>query len=289
MVPGADAADRLTAPGGARRQSGPLLITLTAATREAQALRFRAFLLLLLPWTACGAEETLRIAVAASFRATLEKIVPRFESSHPARCRISSAATGVLYAQLVNGADFDLLLAADDQITGELVRAGLVRPEERILYAYGKLILIARGASLQDATSARVAALVAGGSGRIALANPATAPYGLAAQRTLEALDLWQLTRGRRAVGQNAAQVLQYFLTGNVDYAFVSLGQWHNGGAGSGHSYWRVPQALYPPLRQEAVLLARSAHRPAASDFLHFLHSAEVRQLLLADGYGVEP
>lgn len=253
-------------------------------------MRLPAFLLLLsLPCVVCAAQETLRIAVAASFRPTLDKIAARFESAHPVRCRISAAATGALYAQIVNGADFDLLLAADERVPAELVGRGLVREADRLRYARGTLILIGREPALPGATTAQVAQLLADSRGRIALANPDTAPYGLAARRTLEALGLWHSTRSRRVTGQSAAQVLQFFLSGNVDYAFVSLGQWHNGGAAATHYYWTAPAAPYPPLWHEAVLLTRSAQRPAARDFFDFLAGAQARQLLRADGYEVDP
>lgn len=253
-------------------------------------MRFQSllFVLILLKGAAVVAEP-LHIAVATSFRPTLEKIIRRYQTRTHTRCLVSAAATGVLYAQIVNGANFDLLLAADDWRPARLIEQGLALKEDRASYAYGKLVLIGRGSELNAATPETIAAWLRRAGVRIAIANPATAPFGQAARHALKTLQLWEVTRDQRVIGQNAAQALHYFITGNVNFAFVGLGQWHNGGAGEQRSFWLVPPHAYPPIRQDAVVLNRSGNLPRARHFLAFLRGSQAREIMLADGYGVDP
>ena len=232
-------------------------------------------------------DQALHIAVASSFRPTLEKLVSRFQQQSGTSCIVSSAATGILYAQIIKGAGFDLLLAADSWRPARLIEQGYARAEDRHSYALGVLILVARKDILNNASRGSVVALLSDPGARIALANPATAPYGLASRQSLEQLQLWQPAGAQRITGQNAAQAFQFFTTGNTDFAFVSLAQWRNWKHRASSSYWLVPATLYEPLRHDAIILRKSKHSTRAASFLRFLRSEASATVLREDGYGV--
>lgn len=242
-------------------------------------------LCLLLACLGARATEPLQIAAAANFRPTLDKILEHYEPGSDAQIRVSSAATGVLYAQIVNGARHDLLLAADSRHPALLLSNGLAVPGSQTTYAWGALALASRDSIAADAAPAAVAALLRASSGHIALANPDTAPYGLAAKHTLQHFALWESASRRRATAGNVAQAFQFFSTGNAEFAFIGLAQWRNRGGVSTGSVWPVPPALHPPLQQDAVLLTGGRNPEAAKRFLSFLGGAEARIILAADGY----
>ena len=234
--------------------------------------------------------EPLHIATASNFRPTLEKILRHYHADTGARCIISSAATGTLYAQIVNGAGYDILLAADSWRPALLIEAGLARRDSLQTYAYGALALASRVALPTDASAAAVAALLLQDrNSRIALANPDTAPYGQAARHVLQQMAVWESTRHRRVTASNVGQALQFFSTGNVRFAFVGYAQWRNWAQRDHYSVWLAPTELYPPLQQDAVILSRSSQPEAARDFLAWLHGATAVRLLTADGYRPGP
>jgi molybdate transport system substrate-binding protein len=235
----------------------------------------------------CQSEQALHIAVASSFRPTLEKIALQYQLDSGVHCLISSAATGVLYAQITKGAGFDILLAADSWRPARLIEQGFARGQDRHSYALGKLILVAADGILQQASQTEVMVLLQDDRRRIALANPATAPYGLASQQSLQALQIWQSTRKRQVIGQNAAQSFQFFTTGNADFAFVSLAQWRNWAQRHSSSYWLVPPSLYQALVHDGIILSGSKKADRAADFMRFLLSARSAEILQQDGYGI--
>lgn len=231
------------------------------------------------------AGEPLRIAVASSFRPTLEKILQRFEEETAVTSVVSSGATGLLYAQIINGAGFDLLLAADSWRPTQLVKQGLGRARDQRTYALGKLVLAGPPALSENASRESIVRLLQGKAPRIALANPATAPYGLAARQTLEELGLWQSTSGQRVTAQNAAQAMQYYTTGNSDFAFISLAQWRNWQRKQSTGLWLIPQSYYQPLKHDALVIGSSNQTGEAQRFLDFLTGKISAQLLREDGY----
>jgi molybdate transport system substrate-binding protein len=247
----------------------------------------RLLLPLLLLLTSIGhSGEALHIAVASSFRPTLDKLVFRFQQQSGIDCVVSSAATGVLYAQIVNGAGFDLLLAADSWRPTRLIEAGYARSSDRYSYALGKLILVGAKGVLDEASAQTVTNLLTDKQPRIAIANPATAPYGLASRQSLEQLQLWTATEAQRVTGQNAAQAFQFFTTGNSDFAFASLAQWRNWKQRENSSYWLLPPSFYQPLRHDALVLSASKQRSEAERFMQFLLSDSSTGILREDGYG---
>lgn len=241
-----------------------------------------AVVLGLLLWSAQATAETVRVAVASNFLATLKTLADRFEAAHGTAVVVSSGATGALYAKIRHGAPYDVFLAADARRPALLERDGLAVADSRFTYARGRLVLWSRRPGLLEDGAA---ALSDGRIARLALANPKTAPYGVAAVETLAHLGLWPAVADKVVRGENVGQTLQFAITGNVDAAFLALAQIrHPAHRGEG-SAWIVPAAYHRPLDQQAVLLSSAADRDGARAFLDYLRGPEARALIREHGY----
>ncbi len=226
---------------------------------------------------------TVSAAVAANFAAPMKAIAARFEHDTGHRVRLSFGASGRFFAQIRHGAPFDVLLSADDEKPARLEAAGLAVPGSRFTYALGAIVLWSARPDLVDAQG-RV--LETGTFRHLALANPKLAPYGEAARSVLQKRGLWSTLRGRLVYGENIAQTYQFVASGNAELGFVALSQVLKDGQIRAGSAWRVPAELYPPIRQQAVLLNRGADNPAARALLDYLQSPAVRRLIRHYGYG---
>lgn len=227
--------------------------------------------------------ESVSVAVAANFAGTLEKLAPAFEKQTGHELVISSGATGALYAQIKAGAPFEALLSADAERPALLEKEGLAVAGTRFVYAQGKLVLWSPkpGVAVGDGKLLR-----AKQAPKVALADPALAPYGMAAQEVMSALGVWTMLKDAAALvlGVSITQAFQFAASGNVSCGFVAYAQvLESRQAGS---LWKVPQSMYKPLLQEAVLLKRGAASAAARAFLSWLEKDEkVLAALRAAGY----
>lgn len=225
--------------------------------------------------------EEAQVAVAANFAAPAKLLAERFSRETSHKLSLSVGSTGKFYAQISNGAPFDVFLSADDETPLRLEKEKLTVPGSRFTYAVGKLVLWSPAPNLVDANGD---VLRRGAFKRLAIANPKLAPYGAAAQQALEKLGLWTELRGKLVLGENIAQTLQFVASGNVELGLVALSQVQEGGKPGG-SHWRVPQSLYDPIRQDAALLTRGSGNPAARAFLEYLRSGPAREIIRAAGY----
>lgn len=243
--------------------------------------RYLSSLLLLftlLSGATANADE-LRVAVASNFAPVLERLAPLFEQVSGHLLVISPGATGRHYTQIVNGAPFDVFLAADVERPRLLEERGLAVADSRQVYAQGALVLWSRTEQLVDG-SADV--LFSDTFQRLALANPRLAPYGAAAREVLEMLDLWQALAPRVVQGENINQTLQFVASGNAELGFIARSQWLEIDPQRQGSYWEVPAALHAPIAQAAVLLRDS---PAGRALLDFLRGTAAVELITAAGY----
>ncbi len=224
------------------------------------------------------------LGAAANFSATTRDLIPLFEKATGHTVKASFGSTGKLYSQIANGAPFQVFLSADAKTPKKAEEEGLAVPGTRFTYARGRLMLwSAKPRLFADGE----AYLKSGVLGRLAIANPGTAPYGLAAEQVLEHLGVWQGVQGRLVRGESISQTFQFAATGNAEVAFVALSQlkaW-KGDAGSS---WEVPQTYYAPIDQQAVLLRKGEHSGAARAFLAFLKGPEARAVITHYGYGTE-
>ena len=196
--------------------------------------------------------DEVKVAVAANFTAPMQAIAPAFEKATGHKLLASFGATGQFYAQINNGAPFDVLLAADDTTPARLEREGATVPGSRFTYAMGTLVLWSAQPGYVDAQGA---ALKTGDFKHLALANPKLAPYGLAATQVLDKLGLTAQLQPRFVQGENIAQTFQFVATGNAPLGFVALSQVMEDGKIRKGSAWQVPASLHDPIRQDAVLL----------------------------------
>jgi len=222
------------------------------------------------------------VAVAANFTAPMQKIALAFAQDTGHKARLAFGSTGSLYAQIKNGAPFDLLLAADDETPERLEKEGSGVVGTRFTYAIGKLVLWSKDATLVDAKGE---VLRTGNFDKLAIANPKTAPYGAAALQTLTTLGLAQGLQARLVQGESVGQTLQFVSSGNAALGFVALSQVGVDGKISQGSAWVVPEALYAPLKQDALLLKGGKDKPAAQALLRYLRGERARTILKNYGY----
>ena len=242
-------------------------------------------LLYLLTLLAAGWAQAgqVSVAVAANFSAPMQKIAAAFARQTGHQAQLSFGSTGKLYAQIRNGAPFQVLLAADEATPARLEREGRAVVSTRFTYAVGKLVLWSKQPALVDPQGA---VLRRRDFDHIALADPKLSPYGAAAIEVLTHLHLQDRLRPRWVYGENIAQAYQFVDSENAALGFVALSQvWQDGKLRQG-SMWLVPQSLYTPLRQDAVLLEPGHQHNAAVALLAFMRSAEVREILQGYGYG---
>ncbi|MDE0451548.1 MAG: molybdate ABC transporter substrate-binding protein [Gammaproteobacteria bacterium] len=230
-----------------------------------------------------SADDAL-VAAAANFAEPLTRLERAFEASHPHRLRVAVGSTGKLYAQVLHGAPFDILLAADQERPTLLERAGLAVPGSRRTYAVGRLALWSANPERIQGDAAEL--LEAGNFRRLAMANPALAPYGAAAREVLQGFGLYATLRDRIVTAENIGQTYAMVATGNAEIGFVAASGIRESDEGS---RWDVPPDLHAPIRQDAVLLAHGADNPAARQFLEFLHGERARAIISDFGYGVDP
>jgi molybdate transport system substrate-binding protein len=228
---------------------------------------------------AASAEE-IRVAVAANFAAAMDALAQRFHASTGHEVLASSGSTGAQYAQIRNGAPFDLFFAADVERPRLLEKQGVAIAGSRFTYAVGRAVFGSRRAGLVD-DGGRV--LETGAFRHLAIANPELAPYGAAAREILEHEGLWQRLKDRLVQGQDIGQTFSFVYTGNAELGFVAFSQINRPNRPIEGSYWLVPQDLYSPIEQQAVLLKDV---PAARQFLDFVKSDAAKALIASFGYG---
>jgi molybdate transport system substrate-binding protein len=243
-------------------------------------------LLLALSLAAPAAGEEAVVAVAANFMEVAERLEADFERASGHTLTFVAGATGKLYAQIANGAPFDVFLSADRERTERLEKEGLAVAGSRFTYAVGRLTLWSREPGRVGSDGA--ATLRQGKFRLLAIANPALAPYGAAAKQALENLGLWERFEGRIVMGETIGQAHAVVASGNADLGFVALSSVLSPRNATEGSRWDVPPRLHAPIRQDAVLLARAAGNPAARGFLDFLRGERARAVIASYGYGVE-
>lgn len=248
-------------------------------------LRLTALFLLLPACVAAHAEE-VSIAVAANFTAPAKLIAATFEKDTGHKAMLAFGATGKFYAQIKNGAPFDVLLAADDETPSKLAQEGAAAPASRFTYATGRLALWSAKAGYVDDKGE---VLKKGEFRHIALANPKLAPYGVAAIETLSALKLLDAIQPKFVQGENIAQAYQFISTANAELGFIALSQIMKGGKIIEGSAWIVPASLHQPIRQDAIILNRGAGKPAAEAWMQFLKSARAKAIIHSFGYETAP
>lgn len=243
-----------------------------------------AGLLAMIAWAGLAQADEVQVAVAANFSAPMRQIAAQFEQDTGHKAMLAFGATGKFYAQIQNGAPFEVLLAADDATPARLEQAGQAVPGTRFTYAIGKLVLWSAKAGYVDPNGA---VLKAGNFAHLAIGNPKTAPYGAATIETLTKLNYYGRLQSKLVQGENISQAQQFVSTGNAELGFVALSQvWHDGKLSSG-SAWIVPSNLYSPIRQDAVILKKGQANPAARALAAYLRSDKAKAIIRSFGYAL--
>ena len=244
-----------------------------------------ALLSALVAGTPARAAEVL-VAVAANFAEVVSHLDPEFERRTGHTLLITTGSTGKLYAQIVSGAPFHVLLSADAATPARLEREGLAVSGTRFTYAIGALALWSRDPARIGGDGPAV--LRDGDFRHLALANPDLAPYGVAARETMQSLGVWDGLASKLVMGENVGQVHSMVATGNAELGFVALSALRSPRTRTTGSLWEVPQRLHAPIRQDAVLLRAGAGNPGARAFLDHLGSASARAVIRAHGYSID-
>lgn len=231
-------------------------------------------------WVIHAAE--VQVAVAANFTTPMQKIAAEFEKDTGHKAQLSFGATGKFYAQIKNGAPFEVFLAADDETPAKLETEGDAVPGSRFTYAIGKLMLWSAQPGYVDDQGA---VLQKGQFQHLAIANPKTAPYGAAAMAVLTRLNLLDAVQPKLVTGENIAQAHQFVATGNAQLGFIALSQVMANGKLTGGSGWQVPAKLYEPIRQDAVILGKGKDQPAVEVLMKYFKSEKATTIIKSYGY----
>lgn len=230
--------------------------------------------------------KEVRIAVATNFKTTLQEIAIHFERKSGHTTLISSGSSGKFFAQIKHGAPFDVFFSADVNRPQLIEKEGLAVADSRFTYALGRLTLWSPDPNRLKKDGPSV--LARGRFNHLAMANPKTAPYGLAAQETLERLGLWTHVKDRIVLGENIGQTFHFVFSNNAQLGFVARAQVLDPKINGSGSRWDVPDTLHEPLRQQAVLLTHGQDNEAAKAFLDYVKGPEAQIIIKRFGYGLE-
>ena len=232
--------------------------------------------------TSAGADE-VSVAVAANFAGPLARIGEGFAAATGHTLKVSSGATGKFYSQIISGAPFEVLIAADDETPRRLMAEGHGVAGSQFTYAIGKQVLWSAQPGYVDDQGA---VLVAGAYAHLAIANPKVAPYGRAGLEMLRARGLTDAVAPKLVTAESIAQAYQFVATGNAELGFVALSQVAVPGKPVTGSYWLVPTSLYGEIRQDAVLLKTGEKSAGAAALLAYLKSPAAKAVIESYGYG---
>jgi len=243
-------------------------------------LRLAPIVFGLLLISAASMADEIRIAVASNFVGAMKILASEFESNTEHRVVIIPGSTGKHYAQIVNGAPFDVFFAADAKRPELLDTQGLIELNSRFTYAMGRLVL---WSPLENAIDTEGEVIPEGDFRYLAIANPKLAPYGRAAEEVIRSKGAWGAIQGKLVRGENIAQTFQFVSSENAELGFVAYSQILKSSGAIKGSYWLVPENLYSPIEQQVVLLKNNE---AARAFLVYVKSDEALEIVQSFGYG---
>lgn len=219
---------------------------------------------------------TITVAVAANFSPVLQTLATEFEDDAGSKVTIVVGSSGKLYAQIINGAPFDIFMSADTSKPKALINAKKVTPDTYQIYALGRLVVASSKPLSKEHIQQR---FISGKFRRLAIANPKHAPYGIAAASALQNYDISGTYKENIVYGQNVLQTLQYAHHGVVDAAIVAKS------LSSKLSHWEIPKENHPPIEQAMVLLKHAEDNPTAQAFMRFLQRPASKAIIQNAGY----
>ena len=233
-----------------------------------------------------GSPNELTIAVATNFLTTAKELGQKFEEDSGVKATLVSGSSGQLFAQIKNGAPYDVFLSADQAKIDATIEAELGIEDSRVTYAIGRLCFMLnpkreygqRPREFFEALDFK----------QIAIANPKLAPYGTAAEEVFTALEI-DLDAGKKKVifAENIGKAYATVQSGNTDAGMVALSSILDDELDRKH-YYIIPEKLYSALRQDAIILKRTRNKTLAREFFDFLQSSETRAIIRNNGYALD-
>jgi molybdate transport system substrate-binding protein len=242
--------------------------------------------LLLLTGTFAAAQE-ITVAAATDMSSALPQLVDAYTKKTGQSVKLSFGASGNLTNQIRNGAPFDVFFSADEQYPQQLIADGLASKDTLYRYAIGRLVLWIPSDSPLDVSKLGIKTLLEPSVKKISIANPATAPYGRAAEAALRHFEIYDQVSSRLVIGENVSQAAQFVESGNAQAGLIALSHALASAMKEKGRYWTVPLDAYPTLNQAAVVLAKSKQPDAARKFLDFLRTPEATSLLTSYGFSL--
>src|ERR1700688_4302257 len=243
-------------------------------------------LLLLLPRAFATAQE-ITVAAAADMSAALPELVAAYAKKTGQAVKLSFGSSGNLTNQIRNGAPFDIFFSADEEYPRQLIAEGLADKDTIYRYAVGRLVLWVPSDSPLDLSKLGMKALLDPSVKKISIANPATAPYGRAAEAALRHFEIYDQVSSRLVLGENVSQAAQFVESGNAQAGLIALSHALAPAMKNKGRYWPIPLDAYPALNQAAVVLSRSKRQDAARKFLEYLRTPEATSLLADYGFNL--
>lgn len=246
--------------------------------------RFRCFMLLvpiLLSLGLAAQAQEIRVAAASDLKFALTEIAAEYEKQTGVKISATFGSSGNFFAQIQNGAPFDLFFSADKDYPQKLAAAGLVEPLPSSPYAIGRIVIWVPGNSALDPAKLQLKTLLDPSIQKIAIANPAHAPYGRAAVAALQKAGIYEQIKEKLVYGENISQAAQFVQSGNAQAGIIAMSLSVSPEMNSGKR-WEIPQELYPELTQWTVVVKASANKEKAREFLAFFR----KQRALMEKYG---
>ena len=231
--------------------------------------------------------QEITVAAAADMSAALPQLVEAYTKKTGQTVKLSFGASGNLTNQIRNGAPFDVFFSADEQYPNQLISEGLASKDTLYRYAVGRLVLWVPGDSPLDLSKLGIQALLDRSVKKISIANPATAPYGRAAEAALRHFGIYDQVSSRLVLGESVSQAAQFVESGNAQVGLIALSHALAPAMKDKGRYWTVPLDAYPTLNQAAVVLSKSKQQDATRKFLDFLRSPEATSLLSSYGFSL--
>jgi len=241
--------------------------------------------LLLLFVGSCATAQEITVAAAADMSAALPELASAYTKKTGLTVKLVFGSSGNLTSQIRNGAPYDVFLSADEEYPQQLIGERLALKDTLYRYAVGRLVLWVPADSPLDLSKLGMTALLDPSVKKIAIANPAHAPYGRSAEAALRHYGIYDQAAGRLVLGENVSQAAQFVESGNAQAGLIALSHALAPALKDKGRYWMVPLDAYPPLNQAAVVLSKSKQQDAARKFLEFLRGPEATALLASYGF----
>jgi molybdate transport system substrate-binding protein len=233
-------------------------------------------------------QPSLRVAAAADLQYVMPEISKAFAAQTGTRVDVSYGSSGNFFAQIQNGAPFDLFFSADGEFPEKLIQSNRAEPRSAVVYGIGSLVLWIPADAGCDLKVEKWNCLLRSEVSRVAIANPAHAPYGRSAIQALQAAHVYDQVRAKFVLGENVSQAAQFAQSGNAQAGILACSQMHSPAMSSGKQ-WEIPRESYPPIEQTVVVLKAAREKSLARDFVRFVTEGSGRELLQKFGFHPPP